>query len=117
MSEDRATRVQRGVALLDGKDSGWWREREHWRTIDLDVLDMGDPSRCVAGQLCGDFSRAVGRWGVSLDDAERHGFTLTNAELDAMWDGRDRHAWVDLGDEWRRVIAERRAQAVDRAGV
>lgn len=42
---DLVSRVARGVALLDAKVPGWWKE------IDIKELDLSANSACVVGQL------------------------------------------------------------------
>jgi hypothetical protein len=45
-------RVAAGAAWLDANRPGWWQR------INLATLDLGDPCRCVLGQLFGDYAEA-----------------------------------------------------------
>lgn len=45
--------VERGVKFLNGVKPGWFEE------IDLETLDLARGSRCVLGQLYGDFHDGV----------------------------------------------------------
>ena len=86
--------VERGAGLLDEERPGW-RER-----VDLDSLDLGSCSRCVLGQLLGDYAERVE---IGLDDedlAARHGFVLSISA-----DG----GYAPLTEEWREYIAETRS--------
>lgn len=88
--------VERGAALLDEKRPGW-RAR-----VDLASLDLGSCSRCVLGQLLGDYEDRVE---IGLDDeglAAHHGFVL----------GIDDNAltgYKALTEEWREYIRETRS--------
>ena len=72
-----AQAVAKGATLLDQQVPGW-AER-----IDLPMLDIGSCYHCILGQLYGDGSELdtsgyeVGRdwFGLTLRDAEEHGFT------------------------------------------
>ncbi len=88
-------RVARGVEWLDrckyeDPDKSWVD------VIDLDRLDMAHRSRCIVGQVFGDYMFGP----------------LSRAEAMAM--GLQRTADDDYGvleTEWRRVIVERRESA------
>lgn len=83
-----AARVVEGATFFDAGLSGW-ADR-----IDLAVLDMAHQNRCILGQLFGRYALAP----VDSDLNENRGFKAISAE-DAL----------QLDAEWRRVIADRRA--------
>lgn len=62
-----------------------WRDK-----VDADGLDMGDPCRCVLGQIYGDFYEGVALLGISFGQTDRLGF-----------DGDDYPA---LAEAWRREL-------------
>ena len=90
-----ADRVARGVALLDRKLPGWDAG------VDLSTLHLDSCSRCVLGQLYGDYSYAADVFDVE-DNPEDFGFDLFEG---------DPFTYEDLTVEWKRVIRGRR-QAV-----
>lgn len=128
-----AERVAAGAAWLDEHQPGW----DH--LIDLGRLDMSDGCLCVLGQVyesaaraandkadadaqaaedCGfepdwpdytdGFDYAVDELGAPKYDG---GFCFTYAELSAWWqhDETPEVHWAELGTEWKRLIAARRA--------
>lgn len=83
-----ADRVARGAALLDGREPGW-ADR-----VDPDRLDVGLRTRCVLGQVYGNYG--LGRHFLELSGAaaRRCGFRSVadrdeDAELTAAWAGAD----------------------------
>jgi hypothetical protein len=77
-----AVKVARGVELLDAQVPDW-RSR-----IDVDHLDMNDPTNCVLGQLFG--HHVDGRNAVGLGDATElfwgfFGTETEQTELLAAW--------------------------------
>lgn len=111
MSEiDYAARVAKGVALLDEKRPGWERE------LDLEILDIAEPARCVTAQLSGERDFRMGQLQLELNDASyiAHGF---NAEGDCdccltedVPEGYDQNeAYAKLNTLWREVIQGRLA--------
>jgi hypothetical protein len=112
------TRVAAGIALLDQKDPDWWRA-DHPLAIDLDRLDMATTCDCIAGQRgcrlpsVGRFSygytRGTEQLGV-IDDVAVGFDRPHGTALPQTWtDGSSEAYYKALGDEWRRVITERRA--------
>lgn len=109
-------RVARGAAWLDDVLPDWWKTHE----IDLDSLDMSDSCQCVIGQLyplpvgeddpddgLGGFDRAVERtwFDLTYPAARERGLLAVGGVAERPVE------YLQLGDEWRRVITERRAAA------
>lgn len=92
-------RVELGMAWLDARHPGWLD------VIDLDVLDVASPCRCLLGQVTGDFDLYTA--GLDMDMAIALGFDATVA--------RDREQLYDeyaaLTEVWRSAILQRRAEA------
>ena len=96
-------RVEAGVAWLDQYDPGWWRVDQPGHgpdggPIDLDRLDIQSACRCVLGQRNGSFYNVP----ITMDQAVEFGF-------DANRHGRAE--FEALGEEWTRIITERREAA------
>lgn len=88
-----------GAKLLDRMTPGWEQE------IADEVFDMSDPERCVLGQVFGDY--AVGRrdrLGISMDEAEDHGFELAQYDRNVS---RDEN-YSALQKAWFKEIEQRR---------
>lgn len=107
-------RVARGAAWLDSVLPDWWKTH----AIDLDALDMSDGCQCVVGQLyplddeydddgLNPFDRAVEQlwFDLTYRDARALGLLAVGGIGDRPVE------YIALGDEWRRVITERRAAA------
>lgn len=97
-------RVDAGVAWLDE------RVPDRWRRINLANPDLSSDYSCVLGQSYGRFWRALDeQLGGDLRRAGALGFTIddTNGDDDAPAD----EEYTSLEAEWRRRIAERRAEA------
>lgn len=100
-------RVERGAALLDEKQPGWWR------LVDLNRLDISTGCDCVAGQV-GGFPETMRNLDLlSLEAQVAHGFEADDdAEEDtplaAVYSaaGRD---YTALTEAWRDLILKRRA--------
>ena len=129
-----AERVERGAALLDVRDPGWWRADVD-RAIDLDRLDLGDGDVCVLGQRCPLEAVAAyqARPESDYDDGDEHGRYSAYSELlfSGRWDDRVRRvslleathghgfAWMsgdraefdELTAAWRDLITRRRELA------
>lgn len=78
------TDLSAGVAVLDEHVMDW-RDK-----VDAAGLDMGDPCRCVLGQVFGDFYIGIETLGVGYGNPDRLGF-----------DGDDYPA---LTEAWRREL-------------
>ena len=100
MTSDIATRVARGVALLDERKPGWAGQ------IDLITLDVANPDMCVLGQLYPDHSSCFpDGFNAGLDDLDLHeGFThgVDCYPYDLIVE--QRVDYYKLTQEWRRVI-------------
>lgn len=53
MTDDKAERIQKGIAFLDKNNPGWENK------IDTGLLQLSDCTRCVLGQTLGDFWQAL----------------------------------------------------------
>lgn len=132
---DIATRVAAGAAFLDQADPEWWTQNPTTGpAIELDRLRMSDGDRCILGQRCplelehddplghlpytiyghqlagieGKISpRALDAWAVPL------GFQA--GYFDPWDDDQANIEYVQLGNEWRRVITARRRAALEYA--
>lgn len=101
--------IARGVAVLDEHSTyktGWVFH------VDTDILDMSDWSRCVLGQLYGEFYRAADEL-RKLTSAQPHtvftvdhGFELTPNVGETL----SLEEYRVLGVEWRAHITELRFQ-------
>lgn len=89
-----AQRVQRGIALMDGLGPDNWR-----RMIDLDMLDIRNPERCVIGQIYGDY--IMGRMPFHISRA-----TMDNVGQQYGLDYNDEVYSIDLTDEWVKVLSQ-----------
>ena len=76
MSGTIAERVAKGAALLDGDCPGWFRR------IDFDVFCIISPSKCIIGQVYGDWSIGTDQLGMYFDRAKQadHGFEVAGGE-------------------------------------
>jgi len=92
--------VARGAELLDRIEPGWAAR------IGLGLLDMASCSRCVLGQVYGDYSFAHRVWDVidDGDDAVAYGFEIRHRPTFA----EDQDAWEDLERLWADEILRRR---------
>lgn len=95
-----AGRVAAGCRFMDELRPGWWRDG----TFRLEIFDLASRSRCVLGQIFGDFNTGLDRLDLDTAHAQRLGMFVSNDYVD------DIEAEYDaIEEEWRRVIAARRA--------
>jgi hypothetical protein len=99
-------RVAAGLALLDDRNPGA-AER-----IDVDRLDIVDCADCMLGQAYGHYLAGLDRLGLSDEGAIEFGFTAAFDESTTPYEVIGQR-FDALTAEWRRVIAERRAQDAD----
>jgi hypothetical protein len=85
-----AQRVAEGAAFLDVRDPEWIGK------VDLERLDLGSCTRCILGQLAGDYEDGVEMFALDGADTVALGFNTTLG-------------FDDLTAEWKRVITERRS--------
>lgn len=94
--------VQLGAALLDKGIGTVWAEN-----LDLDILDLSDPYKCVLGQTFGSFSKGLDHLFPQngyLDVITSHGFDVSVFAALA-----DRPAaYADLTEAWREEVIARR---------
>jgi hypothetical protein len=90
-----------GAEFLDREQPGW---ASH---INLEELDLSSCTRCVLGQLFGDFTDAT--YEMDLDSPESYGFDLGD-EWNAMDEAGNAVKYDLLGDAWRMEIDARQAK-------
>lgn len=89
--------VSAGIAWLDKNRPGWLLQ------IDEDSLDMRSTCGCVMGQIDGNYNDFVCSDIMSLDERERHGFTIVLSPKE----------WKQLEEEWKRQIKILKKQALE----
>lgn len=95
-----AERVEAGARWLDENRPGWVDR------IDLDTLDLGDPCRCVLGQLWDRYELAP--LSARYEDGDQeYGDWIAG---DRGFHREGRIGYSDLTDAWRALIVARRAQ-------
>jgi hypothetical protein len=102
VTDDVATRVARGVALLDEHKPGWER------LIDLSQFDISRTDSCILGQLYRDEGGDVGFYN-GLDVL---GLNTSGAGADGGFDNypdREQDQFPVLQKEWVRVIDNKRS--------
>jgi hypothetical protein len=94
--------ISNGVTFLNGKYPGWAHE------INLADFDMGDPSRCVIGQLEGDYE-VVETMALMVDGILR---APNECGFDVIVDDFDDLAisYAELTQAWRREIKAQRKE-------
>lgn len=88
MNEDIATRVARGVALLDERVPGWVN------LVNPLGLNIESTEQCVLGQIYGQYNEGVDALDIN---PERYGFDANH------FDG-NKWQYAVLTKEWTRVI-------------
>lgn len=91
--------VTRGAAFLDEKAPGWFHR------LDRNALEMNDCSRCVLGQLFGNYYAALEARQYSTDEAAGMGFSVARP-FSGVYEN-----WVRLRARWLQEIDGRRAPA------
>lgn len=86
--------VAQGVALLDIKRPGWFKD------IDLVRLELDNCNDCVLGQIYGYFDPGLRNLGIIEDDAWKFGFSRS-------FDSNMR-TWDELNEVWTVTIISRR---------
>lgn len=110
-AEEAAFRVALGVTWLDANVPGW-AER-----IDLSTLRLCEEGTCVLGQLYGGTFDNVPEEltkGEMMSGGDYPGHRLVELGFDLPafgYDDPEPEDFVELETEWRRVIAERQAEA------
>jgi len=104
-------RIDQGIAYLNEKHPGWQKK------IDLKLLDLEGCTKCILGQIFGDYWKAskevdyqrtgIGLQNASLfsDWASERGFSLTEEELDDVDDiDQENKKWKKLTRIWKKKI-------------
>jgi hypothetical protein len=89
--------VAAGATMLDAKEPNWFLR------INIEILNIDSPSRCILGQLYGDYFNAAREMGIAGKE-ESLGFCID-------WDSNEL-SFDDLEDAWKREIADRLGQPV-----
>jgi hypothetical protein len=92
-------RVNRGAALLDEFDPGWWE------VIELETLDIGSARRCVLGQWAeaNQDLEWVGNYSDALPVVLGRGSTYKREKTHGFLSGLQASV-TDLTDAWREAI-------------
>ena len=112
MTKPYEARVRLGAAFLDEKKPGWWDGKKR-KKINLELLDMGSPCRCVLGQLSGErmiigspTPYAVGATSVGISPSS----TASDALGFSVY-GHNDERYPSLTRRWREEIENRRKEA------
>jgi hypothetical protein len=103
--EDMPAAVQAGIALLDEKVGGPWREE-----IDLDRLNLRWHDDCVLGQLFSGYSDGMRI--LEIEDPNTVGFDAYSymfSETFSIYGGAD--PWDALTKEWVKALTPRSGNA------
>lgn len=99
--------VELGVAFLDEHDPDW-ADRIHPAN-----LDLWSPTCCILGQLYGDYTFGLRRYGLDDDDGIRFGLNVPLAAAQQrMAELRD--AWCEVVDA-RQAVSQRERELVTSA--
>lgn len=99
--EEVETYVSNGILFLDERHPNWLR------CINLNVLDVMHTTKCVLGQLYGNYHIGVKRYTIHGNQAFELGFAVRSIGLDLI-DVQMRYN--QLTAEWKRQIIQRRLQ-------
>jgi hypothetical protein len=89
--------VARGAALLDHKNPGWWR------AINIGFLDMEKCTRCILGQLYGQYQHGLNQLEMWESNAARHGFYVMPPLPSSLpYEEEHMRNWVQANLEWAR---------------
>jgi len=99
--------ISKGVALLDERLPGWWRE-DHEPAIDLNELDM--EGNCVVYQLKGSYWPGLKELGVSGKGIKLGFYVPSKFAGFDNWDAESEY-YDKLTAAWRILIQSRRDAA------
>lgn len=103
-------RVERGIAYLDRMTPGWDQR------IDLEMLDMNSCTRCVLGQLYGDYEHGLTKIGLRAPYAAWMEAESTKAAVNyGFFTRRGISRWDRLTELWRELLQARRSSATPEA--
>jgi hypothetical protein len=100
-TESLPERVAAGSGFLDEAYGPDWPER-----INLYRLNLNSCSRCILGQLEGDYAVAIEQLGITQDEAVARGFDVASADYHGSFGSA---VMADLTALWREQIEGRRA--------
>ncbi len=104
LDNSRADRVSNGIKLLNEAWASWYRH------INCDELNLEDCSKCILGQIHGNYNRALKMLFGHLNPKERHkqAFEL-GFHIEISVDVIPAYEWAELTTEWVRRIHTMRA--------
>ena len=88
-------RIQKGIALLDQKNPGWYKD------IDLETLDIERCEGCVLGQIYG-FITGSRILGIRGEERAEHGFDIEYTDSRE----KDVSRYIQLTEAWRPHIED-----------
>jgi hypothetical protein len=91
--KDVRAAVWAGIGYLNVHRPGWRRK------INLEKLDLADPTCCVLGEVYGDYSIGTNALGFQPGEAEKFGFYIPNTAATA--ENPQRAQYQRLTAEWR----------------
>lgn len=105
-----AQRVERGAEFFDSQNF----PKPWYQRIDTDTLSTRDEWKCPAGQLYGHWTNRPDALRGFTDVEHRRIYQTLSFGLQAQPYSDPLHVtWEDLDREWRRVIEEYRARAIE----
>ena len=96
--------VKNGATLLDASVPGWYKK------IDLDRLDIQHASKCIIGQVFGDYWDGRDLLSINDDNEISHGFFLQHNIGRKNDYKKRRRFWKKLNKAWERAIQRRLAE-------
>jgi len=91
--------IEKGVEFLNKVYPDWLSK------IDLEKLNMDQPSNCILGQLYGNFYVAQNILDMSDKNYDKMGFTVP---IVLYYDEHDNEKWDTLAKEWKEKIVSLR---------
>lgn len=106
--------VERGAARLDDRRPGWWK-------LVTQPINLDSDSKCVLGQVYGNYGVGCSYQGLDILTGSRHGFlpsTRFFLYCVPLWiigiTGPSTRVQRRYEDEWKRAIAIRRVADLER---
>lgn len=98
VDEEILARVKRGIALLEEQYGPGWVDK-----IDMNALSLSNGSRCILGQVYGNYGVGYGKMGLyALSDRVGHGFSIGDCK---NWHPEVKETtWAELQKTWKHVL-------------